>query len=55
MNNLDAIQAATLNGALVTGLNDQRALREGKRADLLVLNTHPSKSLDALFNPRDCV
>lgn len=51
MNNLEAIQAATLNAAQVTGLSDRGVLRKGKRADLLILNDDPSKSLDALFKP----
>ena len=51
MTNLDAIQAATLNGALVTGLNDRGVIRKGKRADLLILDSDPLKSLEALFKP----
>lgn len=51
MSNLEAIQAATLNAALVTGLKDRGVLRKGKRADLLVLDTNPLMALDALFKP----
>ena len=51
LSNLEVIQAATLNGALVTGLNDRGVVRAGKRADLLVLNADPLKSLDTFDKP----
>lgn len=51
MSNLEAIQAATFNAAQVTGLKDRGLIRKGKRADLLVLDIDPSKSLNALFKP----
>lgn len=48
---LQVIEAATINGALVTGLKDRGLVRAGKRADLLILNTDPLKSLDAFDQP----
>lgn len=51
MSNLEAIQAATLNTAEVTGLKDRGILRKGKRADLLLLDKDPTITLDALFTP----
>lgn len=51
LSNLQVIEAATLNGALVTGLNDRGVVRAGKRADLLVLNEDPLKSLDTFDKP----
>lgn len=51
LSNMEALQAATLNGATVTGLNDRGVIREGKRADLLILGTNPANDLNALFTP----
>ncbi|WEK19988.1 MAG: amidohydrolase family protein [Candidatus Pedobacter colombiensis] len=51
LTNLEVIEAATLNGALVTGLSDRGVVRTGKRADLLVLNADPLKSLDTFDKP----
>ncbi|SMD13396.1 amidohydrolase family protein [Pedobacter nyackensis] len=51
LSNLEVIEAATLNGALVTGLNDRGVVRAGKRADLLILNVDPLKSLDTFDKP----
>jgi imidazolonepropionase-like amidohydrolase len=51
LSNLEVIQAATLNGATVTGLSDRGVVRAGKRADLLVLNADPLKSLDTFDKP----
>ncbi|WP_316794666.1 amidohydrolase family protein [Pedobacter frigoris] len=51
MTNLEVIQAATLNGAEVTGLKDRGAIRVGKRADLLILDSNPEQNLEALFKP----
>jgi imidazolonepropionase-like amidohydrolase len=51
LSNLQVIEAATLNGALVTGLNDRGVVRVGKRADLLILNADPLKSLDTFDKP----
>ncbi|WP_316841638.1 amidohydrolase family protein [Pedobacter gandavensis] len=48
---LQVIQSATINGALVTGLKDRGLVRAGKRADLLILNSDPLKSLDAFDQP----
>ncbi|MOA28507.1 N-ethylammeline chlorohydrolase [compost metagenome] len=51
LSNLEVIETATLNGALVTGLNDRGVVRAGKRADLLILNADPLKSLDTFDKP----
>lgn len=48
---LQVIEAATINGALVTGLKDRGLVRPGKRADLLILDTDPLKSLMAFDQP----
>ncbi|MFA4866793.1 MAG: amidohydrolase family protein [Pedobacter sp.] len=51
MSNLQVIEAASLNGALVTGLKDRGVVRAGKRADLLILNADPTKSLETFDQP----
>lgn len=51
LSNLDVIQAATLNAAQVTGLSDRGVIRLGKRADILVLEGDPVKSLEAFGKP----
>ena len=51
LSNLQVIEAATLNGALVTGLRDRGAIRAGMRADLLILNHDPLKDLNAFDKP----
>nr|WP_121269242.1 amidohydrolase family protein [Pedobacter schmidteae] len=51
LSNQDVIQAATLNAAQVTGLSDRGVIRVGKRADLLVLEGNPLKSLEAFGKP----
>lgn len=51
LTHLEVIEAATLNGALVTGLKDRGVIRVGKRADLLILNNDPLKSLEAFDKP----
>ncbi|MNL29703.1 Imidazolonepropionase [compost metagenome] len=51
LSNLQVIEAASLNGALVTGLKDRGVVRVGKRADLLVLNADPTKSLKTFDQP----
>ncbi|MEQ7798956.1 amidohydrolase family protein [Pedobacter sp. ASV1-7] len=51
MSNLQVIQTASLNGALVTGLKDRGVVRAGKRADLLILNADPTKSLETFDQP----
>ena len=51
LSNLEVIETATLNGALVTGLNDRGVVRAGKRADLLILNADPLRSLDTFDKP----
>lgn len=51
LSSLQVIEAATINGALVTGLKDRGLVRKGKRADLLILNTDPLQSLDTFDQP----
>jgi imidazolonepropionase-like amidohydrolase len=51
LSNLHVIESATLNGALVTGLNDRGVVRVGKRADLLILDQDPLKDLNAFDQP----
>lgn len=53
--NLEVIQAATLNGALVAGLNDRGLIRSGKRADILILDFNPEKDIEALFKPNTVI
>jgi len=48
---LEAIEAATLNGALVTGLKDRGLVRKGKKADILVLDNDPLQNVETLFKP----
>ncbi|WP_316751481.1 amidohydrolase family protein [Pedobacter gandavensis] len=48
---LQVIEAATWNGALVTGLKDRGLIRVGKRADLLILSSDPLVSLNAFERP----
>lgn len=48
---LQVIEAATINGALVAGLKDRGLVRTGKRADLLILDNNPLKSLEAFDQP----
>lgn len=51
LSNLQIIESATLNGALVTGLKDRGAVRVGKRADLLILNQNPLMDLNTFDQP----
>jgi imidazolonepropionase-like amidohydrolase len=49
---MDAIVAATRNGALILGKEDVLGtIKEGKLADIQVVNGNPLKSLDALGQP----
>lgn len=49
---LEAIQAATLNGARVLGISARTgAIRPGLQADLLVVERDPLRDLSALFEP----
>lgn len=51
LTNAAAIQAATVNGAKVSGFNDRGLVRKGMRADLLVLDADPLHNTNALFSP----
>ncbi|NML22245.1 amidohydrolase family protein [Pseudoflavitalea sp. G-6-1-2] len=51
LSNAAAIQAATLNGARVSGFNDRGLVRKKMRADLLVLDADPLEHTNALFSP----
>jgi imidazolonepropionase-like amidohydrolase len=51
LSNLQIVESATLNGALVTGLKDRGVIRAGMRADLLILNQDPLKDLNAFDKP----
>lgn len=55
LSNAEAIQAATMNAAAVTGLKDRGLVRKGMQADLLILNADPLKALDALFAPQTVI
>ncbi|MGN6419842.1 MAG: amidohydrolase family protein [Pseudobacter sp.] len=55
LSNAEAIQAATMNAAAVTGLKDRGLVRKGMQADLLILNADPLKALDALFVPQTVI
>jgi imidazolonepropionase-like amidohydrolase len=51
-NPMEAIVAATRNGALILGKEDiLGTIQEGKLADIQVVNGNPLKSLDALGQP----
>nr|WP_295864198.1 amidohydrolase family protein [uncultured Chitinophaga sp.] len=52
MSPAQALQCATLNGALVTGLKDRGLVRAGKKADLLILEADPLKDVTRLFSPK---
>ncbi len=47
----EVIQASTLNSAQVIGLRDRGLVRQGMRADLLLLSSNPIVDLRALFQP----
>lgn len=55
LSNAAIIQAATLNSARVTGLHDRGLVREGMRADLLVLNGDPLLDISVLFSPQTVI
>lgn len=55
LSNAQAIQAATMNAAAVTGLKDRGLIRKGMQADLLILEADPLKELDVLFAPQTVI
>lgn len=55
MSNLEVLQAATMNGAKVTGLSDRGVVRKGKKANLLILNQDPRLTLETLFSPEKVI
>jgi len=47
MDNFSILQASTINGAKVLGReNDLGSIKEGKRADLIILTTNPAENID---------
>jgi imidazolonepropionase-like amidohydrolase len=46
--NLEALQAATVNGAVVCGLEDVGTIETGRRADLIAVRDDPTKDLTVL-------
>ncbi|MBO9632060.1 MAG: amidohydrolase family protein [Chitinophagaceae bacterium] len=52
LGNAEIIQAATMNAARVTGLQDRGLVRKGMRADLLILDSDPLKDISVLFSPQ---
>ena len=52
MDNLSAINAATLNGAKLLGIdNNTGSVESGKFADLIVLNADPLADISVLTKP----
>lgn len=49
--NLDALRAATLNAAELLGIPDVGQVREGFKADLLVVRGNPLEDIGAVANP----
>lgn len=51
LSNAEALQAATINAARVTGLHDRGLVRKNMRADLLILGKNPVEDITVMFTP----